>query len=459
MSPLALAAEDRGVRAGITSGEKRVALVIGNSAYPSGALDNPRNDATAMAAALKRLGFDVELKINANKADFAAIQKRFNAKANKSDVAAVFYAGHGIQYENQNYLVPIDAKPQSAQDFKREMVKLEDIIDDMGNAKVKLVFFDACRDNPLARSFSRGGSRGMSAPNEAAGTLISFATKHGNTASDGSSSHSPYTEALLAALENPVEEVHALLRKKIQQSVKEKTKGQQEPWAYGNLNGDFYFIQGPVNVTVSKSDSAKPDPGVIELELWRGAQATKNIEAYEDYLAKYPQGQFAGQAKAAIGKLKGGTKTEAAALEPAPRTESRKTKESIQEPAPAKAASADSKVLTPKVPAKSKARSEETAPIADSSDGKPIAHPLNRVYRTADSIIVVFKNFPESKYCWIDISKKEDGDGRYRQYYWTNGKSSGQLTFSGLRLEPGSYEVRGHFSRSNTVDQRFPFRV
>jgi len=236
----------------------RVALVIGNSRYPSGALANPKNDATAMAASLKKLGFDVELKIDASKADMNAVFKLFSAKAEKASVAALFYAGHGMQVGGQNYVVPIDANPRNEKDLKREMVKLDDVIDDMGEAKVKLLFFDACRDNPLARTFSRGGSRGMAAPVEATGTLISFATKHGNTAWDGDSMHSPYTKALLAALEDPTGvEIEQLLRR-VQQDVKSATDGQQEPWRYGSLDGDFYFkASEPMNTAKAQQEAVE----------------------------------------------------------------------------------------------------------------------------------------------------------------------------------------------------------
>jgi len=220
----------------------RVAVVIGNSRYPSGALVNPRNDATAIASALRKLKFDVELKLDATKADLDGVFKRFSGKADQSAVAVVFYAGHGIQVSGNNYLIPIDANPQSERDLKREMVRLDDVIDDMGGAKVKIVFFDACRDNPLTRSFSRGGTRGLAAPSEATGTLISFSTKHGNTALDGDGKNSPYTSALLAALEGSQRmEIEQLLRK-VQQDVKRDTRGQQEPWRYGSLDGDFYFL-------------------------------------------------------------------------------------------------------------------------------------------------------------------------------------------------------------------------
>lgn len=239
-SALALSAESTSVKR-TQSGEARVALVIGNSAYPSGALSNPKNDATAVAGALKSLGFDVALKLNASKSDIDVALSSFSAKADKANVALVFYAGHGIQVAGVNYLVPVDAQPLSERDLKRQMVKLDDVIEDMGGAKVRLVFFDACRDNPVTRSFTRGGTRGMAAPVEATGTLISFATKHGNTALDGDGQHSPYTQSLLQELGRAEGvEVEQMLRR-VQQGVRKATGGQQEPWRYGSLDGDFYF--------------------------------------------------------------------------------------------------------------------------------------------------------------------------------------------------------------------------
>lgn len=237
----------------------KVAVVIGNSRYPSGALANPVNDATEMAASLRSLGFDVELKLDASKLDMDGVFKRFTQRVEKAKVAAVFYAGHGIQVAGANYIVPIDANPKSERDLKREMVKLDDVIDDMGEAQVKLVFFDACRDNPLSRSFSRGGARGMAPPVEATGTLISFATKHGNTASDGEGKHSPYTQALISALRNPEGvEIEQLLRK-VQQGVRAATGGQQEPWRYGSLDGDFYFKEADTSALLMERKKAEQD--------------------------------------------------------------------------------------------------------------------------------------------------------------------------------------------------------
>ncbi len=322
----------------------RVAVVIGNSRYPSGALANPRNDATAMAASLKKLGFDVELKLDATKADMDAVFKRFSAKAEKAGVAALFYAGHGIQVGGGNYIVPIDAKPQNERDLKREMVKMDDVIDDMGAARVKLVFFDACRDNPLARSFSRGGARGMAAPVEATGTLISFATKHGNTASDGDGKHSPYTTALLDALENAGGvEIEQMLRQ-VQQGVRQATNGQQEPWRYGSLDGDFYFRAPAPKVDTAKlqqeavdrvvqdavrragdqaaaealrraSEQQASSATTVELSFWDSIKNSTSADDFREYLTSYPQGRFAGLARNRIRTLEAAA---AQAVRPAP---------------------------------------------------------------------------------------------------------------------------------------------
>jgi uncharacterized caspase-like protein len=268
--PLAFSAEAKGA-----GGDSRVALVIGNTAYPSGALANPKNDANAVAAALKKMGFDVELKLNASKADIDSLLSRFSVKADKAGVAMVFYAGHGIQVGGINYIVPIDAAPQSERDLKRQMVKMDDVIEDMGSAKVRLVFFDACRDNPITRSFSRGGTRGMAPPVEATGTLISFSTKHGNTALDGEGQHSPYTQALLSELNSSEGiEIEQMLRR-VQQGVRKATNGQQEPWRYGSLDGDFYFkAANPV-------DNSKAQQELVERAVQESIKRSNEKSALE----------------------------------------------------------------------------------------------------------------------------------------------------------------------------------
>ena len=221
------------------------------------------------------MGFEVELKLNASKTDIDSMLSRFSLKADKAGVAMVFYAGHGIQVGGINYIVPIDAAPQSERDLKRQMVKMDDVIEDMGNAKVRLVFFDACRDNPITRSFSRGGTRGMAPPVEATGTLISFSTKHGNTALDGEGQHSPYTQALLSEL-NGAEgiEIEQMLRR-VQQGVRKATNGQQEPWRYGSLDGDFYFkAANPV-------DNSKAQQELVERAVQESIKRSNEKSALE----------------------------------------------------------------------------------------------------------------------------------------------------------------------------------
>ncbi|WP_371324032.1 caspase family protein [Dechloromonas sp. ZY10] len=286
----------------------RIALVIGNSAYRSGALANPKNDAVAIAEAMRRQGFTVHLHTDASKAEIDRLLRQLSSQSDQAAVVALFYAGHGVQVNGFNYLVPVDASPQNERDLKRDLVKLDDIIDDMGNARVKLVFFDACRDNPLARSFSRGASRGLAAPVEASGTLISFATKHGNVALDGEGRHSPYTEALLHEIrEADGIEIEQLLRR-IQQRVKKSTQGQQEPWRYGSLDGDFFLRPSrPAPASASRpSGYAQPvDPTAIDLSFWDSIKNSPQATDYELYLEQFPEGRFAKLAQARLRQYRG----------------------------------------------------------------------------------------------------------------------------------------------------------
>lgn len=249
--------------------EKRVALVIGNSAYRSvSELPNAHNDAKAIADALARLGFEVELKFDVNKLEADAAFARFGNKAEAAQVAALYYAGHGVQDGRKNYLVPIDARLKSDRDLKRETISLDDAIDDIRAAKIKLVFFDACRNNPFPFNRDRSVGGGLAPPSETSGTLISFATKHGTVADDGDGNHSPYTQALLAELGRAGTEVHTLLRY-VSQKTKASTNGRQEPWTYGSLDGDF-FLRAPAGgaqaaaVSPSEPMNAVLPRGLIE---------------------------------------------------------------------------------------------------------------------------------------------------------------------------------------------------
>ncbi|MBK9442790.1 MAG: caspase family protein [Comamonadaceae bacterium] len=267
---------------------QRLALVIGNAAYKSGPLVNPVNDARAMRNRLQSLGFEVLFHENLKKDEIGSIYSQFRSKIAPGGVALVFYAGHGVQFKGENYFPAVDANIRFEEDVQLQSLNLGHLLSNMEEAKaaVSLVFLDACRDNPFARSF-RSGSRGLAKVQAASGTLIHYATKPGSVAADGDGQNGTYTEALLAQISSPGVPVEQML-KRVTNRVVEKTQGKQEPWVEGSLRGDFYFIfQGPATVQVQ---NAPADP---EAETWRAADSVGTAAAYQSYLKRYPQGRYA----------------------------------------------------------------------------------------------------------------------------------------------------------------------
>ena len=185
--------------------EQRTALVIGNSAYESGNLTNPVNDAADMASALKRLGFEVILKKNIHHRDMEEAIEDFGNRLKRGGVGLFYYAGHGIQINGVNYLIPIGAKIKKESDVKFEAVDANRILEEMGYANngLNIIILDACRDNPFAHSF-RSSSRGLAIISSAPeGSFISYATGPGQVAMDGETRNSPYTAALLKNMNIP----------------------------------------------------------------------------------------------------------------------------------------------------------------------------------------------------------------------------------------------------------------
>ena len=229
----------RGQPALATTPEKRVALVIGNSAYQNTPpLANPKNDANEMGKVLKRVGFDVDVVVDATKSQMDQALRRFGNKLDGSNAAVFYYAGHGIQVDGVNYILPVDASLKNERDLTWEASDLTTVLKQMeGRDRVNLLFLDACRDNPLSQTLARsmGENRSASigrglAPMKAnAGTLISYSTKEGEVAVDGKGKHSPYTEALLKHIETQGVEIGLLLRK-VREEVIAATKNKQVPW-------------------------------------------------------------------------------------------------------------------------------------------------------------------------------------------------------------------------------------
>jgi putrescine transport system substrate-binding protein len=281
--------------------ENRVALVIGNSAYKSSPLKNPVNDASDMSARLKGFGFIVIERNNLTTKQIGSTLREFRSKLTPGSVALVFYAGHGVTIKGKNYLPAIDAEINGEEDVPNQSLGTEQIMDVLADAKTRLnlVFLDACRDNPYARSF-RSTSRGLSRENAPSGTLISFATKPGSVAADGTGRNGLYTSVLLEQLKNSNQPIEQVL-KKVVSGVRVASKNQQEPWMEGSIEGDFCF--GGCGQTAVSQVPAELSESQKEDSFWNDAKAAGNIKAFEAYLKKYPKGRYLELALANIDRL------------------------------------------------------------------------------------------------------------------------------------------------------------
>ncbi|MBF0093513.1 MAG: SUMF1/EgtB/PvdO family nonheme iron enzyme [Alphaproteobacteria bacterium] len=272
--------------------EKRVALVIGNAAYPTSPLANPVNDARAMAAKLKDVGFEVLLRENATKAQMEDAIGLFGEKLSADATGLMFYAGHGMQVNGRNYLVPVDARIASEQRVKLETVDAEVVLDQMAAAKarVSLVILDACRNNPFERRW-RGGSSGLATMNAPEGTLVAYATAPGKVAADGEERNGLYTGELLKVLGEPglpVEEVF----KRVRVAVSRASNGGQTPWEASSLTGDLYFVpKGGAVAAPSPSPSSSPVPVDADAMTCEALKGSGSAGAFEEYLRQFPNGQ------------------------------------------------------------------------------------------------------------------------------------------------------------------------
>ncbi len=292
--------------------ERRVALVIGNAAYEHAPpLRNPANDAEAIAALLKRLGFDVLKGIDLSDKGFAQTIGDFSQMLDKgAEVAVFFYAGHGLQVNGRNYLAPVDAKLDREASLDFEAVRLGTILTLMERHKgTNLVFLDACRDNPLARNLARNMGtrstaigRGLARVETGVGTLIAYATQPGNVALDGQGTHSPFAAALLKHAESPGLEIEGLMRQ-VRRDVIDATSGAQVPWNHSSLTAPFKFIAAPA---AAEAPVAAPgfDPKAMELSFWDSIREGSNAALFKEYLSRYPDGAFSIIARAKLDELK-----------------------------------------------------------------------------------------------------------------------------------------------------------
>ena len=305
--------------------DKRVAFVVGNGAYKNVAqLPNPPIDAKAMAAVLRNVGFDVVEGTNLTRDTMTEKLLDFGKKAQGADVAVFFYAGHGIAISGTNYLLPIDADIKSEMDVKLgAAINIDLTLDQtMSDAKVKLVFLDACRDNPFAAKIkSNSATRSVSVQSGLAemksgeGTLIAFATGPGQTALDGQEgTNSPFTRALIAHITTPGVEIQQAMTE-VRAQVNEETNKGQLPWGHTNLIGSVYLNPAAAPAAGAAASPAlagvAPTSGAsdVELEFWRSVKESNKPEELNAYLSSYPNGQFKSLALARIAALENGAST------------------------------------------------------------------------------------------------------------------------------------------------------
>ena len=241
--------------------ESRYALVIGNGGYHGSPLRNPVNDANDMAKALTRIGFNVDKQINADRRQMREAVRRFADRIKRGGVGLFFYAGHGVQVDGENYLVPIGADIKAKFDVKDQCLSAEYVLgamEDAGN-RLNIIILDACRDNPF-RGF-RGGGRGLATMNAPVGSLLAYATAPGSTASDGPASNGLYTSMLLRYLTNPGQDILDLFIK-VRRDVMAASDGTQIPWETHSLTSHYYLVPGGATPAAAAPPTTVPSASV-----------------------------------------------------------------------------------------------------------------------------------------------------------------------------------------------------
>jgi uncharacterized caspase-like protein/ABC-type transporter MlaC component len=272
--------------AGVNDG-RRIALIIGNANYANAErLTNPKNDARAIAASLRRLGFaEVIERYDLNLNAMSDVIKSFGDKVTDADWAVVYYAGHGIEMGGTTYLVPIDAKLARDTHVQDEAVALDRLLSKVETAKrLRLVILDSCRNNPFAsRMFrtvaGRSIGRGLAQIEPEGGVLVAYSAKHGTVASDGDGANSPFAEALLAHIEEPGLELQFLFRK-VRDRVMESTQRGQEPFLYGSLSSEELYF-----------NNSKPSSSLSEVaQAWAAVMGTSDIRTLEVFRRQFGAG-------------------------------------------------------------------------------------------------------------------------------------------------------------------------
>jgi hypothetical protein len=290
--------------------ERRVALVVGNAQYAhTPTLPNPRNDAHDIAETLRRVGFEVTVGYDLDESRFARIIDAFAQALDGADVGLFFYAGHGLQISEKNYLVSTEARLESAFLVPSEAIELDAVIRLMeSKTGTNLIFVDACRNNPLTDNLKRNlaaVNRGVTvgrglARIEPTGrdTLVAFSSAPGQEAADGYGRNSPFTASLLRHLPKPGLEVSVML-KEVTADVRRETNNAQRPQQLSDMSKTFYFVNSEPAAATALPASGPIPPGTprdpadpVDVAFWQSAAARNECESIRAYLRRFPNGNF-----------------------------------------------------------------------------------------------------------------------------------------------------------------------
>jgi hypothetical protein len=322
--------------------ERRIALVVGNGSYSNiSTLRNTTNDAELMAATLETVGFEVIVTLDADRRELGRAIRDFGTllRGTGSDTIGLFYyAGHGVQYNGQNYIIPLNAEIEFAADLNIEAFRVEDVLQQMalsGNA-FNMAILDACRNNPFPAA-TRATERGLARVTTYNSALVAFAAAPGQVAQDGDGANSPYTSALAEAILTPgltVEEVF----KQTRVAVLTETGGVQTPWEESSLTGRFSFIEETANDdqqnAVVEPSQEVPEATRLEIELafWNSVKESGNPMLLQAYLDDYPNGVFAVIASLMIAQLSEPDEAHSEIVEPRGPTDEMETETALLGP-------------------------------------------------------------------------------------------------------------------------------
>ena len=287
-----------------SASQKRAALVIGNGAYPRFPLKNPPNDAKDLAYVLKKLGFTVTTKINASHRSMRDAIHQFGNALSEGEVGLFYFAGHGVQVDGINYLLPIDADIRDQADIPYEAIDAGRILSKMEQAanQLNIIILDACRNNPFRGRF-RSVDRGLAKMDAPTGSILAYSTAPGSVAADGDGRNGLYTSKLLKYIRKDGLSIENVF-KRVRIDVMQASANRQVPWESSSLTVDFFFV-GPKQALQPPKTIAKQQAPAKSADIlyWESVKGSKDIRLYEEYLRAYPDGAFSQLAELKIKEL------------------------------------------------------------------------------------------------------------------------------------------------------------